>query len=107
VGRRAAADAGVRSPKATGGARLARGTPHTAARGADLRTPLETPAMRLSEVARRLAVSRAAAYRLVRSGQLRGIQVGQTWRVLREDFDAYLAERRTEAERRYRRIRDG
>jgi excisionase family DNA binding protein len=61
--------------------------------------------MRLSEVARRLAVSRAAAYRLVRSGQLRGIRIGQTWRVLHEDFDAYLDARRSEAERRYRRVR--
>lgn len=58
--------------------------------------------MRLSEVARRLTISRAAAYRLVRSGQLRGIRVGQTWRVLHADFDAYVDERRAEAERRYR-----
>jgi excisionase family DNA binding protein len=62
--------------------------------------------MRLSEVARRLTISRAAAYRLVRSGQLRGIRVGQTWRVLRADFDAYLDELRAEAERRYRQARD-
>jgi excisionase family DNA binding protein len=61
--------------------------------------------MRLSEVARRLTISRAAAYRLVRSGQLSGIRVGQTWRVLRPDFDAYLDERRAEAERRYRQAR--
>ena len=62
--------------------------------------------MRLSEVARRLTISRAAAYRLVRSGQLRGIRVGQTWRVLRADFDAYLGELRLEAERRYRQARE-
>ncbi len=62
--------------------------------------------MRLSEVARRLTISRAAAYRLVRSGQLRGIRVGQTWRVLRADFDAYLDELRSEAERRYRQARE-
>lgn len=58
--------------------------------------------MRMSEVARRLAISRAGAYRLVRSGQLPGIQVGQTWRVLRSDFDTYVAEQRAAAERRYR-----
>lgn len=63
---------------------------------------LDAPAMRLSEVARRLAISRAGAYRLVRSGQLPGIQVGQTWRVLRSDFEAYLDAQRSEAERRYR-----
>ena len=62
--------------------------------------------MRLSEVARRLTISRAAAYRLVRSGQLRGIRVGRTWRVLRADFDACLGELRSEAERRYRRARE-
>jgi excisionase family DNA binding protein len=64
--------------------------------------PIETPAMRMSEVARSLAISRAGAYRLVRSGQLPGIQVGQTWRVLRSDFDTYVAEQRAAAERRYR-----
>ena len=68
--------------------------------------PIQGPAMRLSEVARRLAVSRAAAYRLVRSGELRGIRVGETWRVLGADFDAYLDGRRAEAERRYRAAQD-
>ena len=68
-------------------------------------TPLDAPALRLTEVARRLAISRAAAYRLVRSGRLRGIQVGETWRVLRADFDAYVEARRAEAERRYRAAR--
>lgn len=61
--------------------------------------------MRLTEVARRLAISRAAAYRLVTSGQLAGIRVGTTWRVLRADFEAYVDRIRTEAERRYRRAR--
>jgi excisionase family DNA binding protein len=68
--------------------------------------PVEAPAMRLSEVARRLAISRAAAYRLVRSGALRGIHVGETWRVLRVDFEAYLDDQRADAERRYRQARD-
>lgn len=76
------------------------------AAGAGEFVSLDSPAMRLSEVARRLAISRAAAYRLVRSGQLSGIRVGQTWRVLRADFDAYLDERRAEAEWRYRAARD-
>jgi excisionase family DNA binding protein len=38
----------------------------------------------------RLAISRAAAYRLVRSGQLQDLEVGETWRVLRADFEAYV-----------------
>jgi excisionase family DNA binding protein len=62
--------------------------------------------MRLAEVARRLAISRAAAYRLVRSGQLPGVRIGQTWRVLRADFDAYLAKCRADAELRYQLARD-
>jgi excisionase family DNA binding protein len=61
--------------------------------------------MRLAEVARRLAISRAAAYRLVTSGQLSGIRIGTSWRVLRVDFDAYLDRMRVEAERRYRHVR--
>ena len=67
--------------------------------------PLESPAMPLAEVARRLAISRAAAYRLVTSGQLPGIRIGTSWRVLRVDFDAYLDRMRAEAERRYRHVR--
>jgi excisionase family DNA binding protein len=68
--------------------------------------PVDAPAMRLTEVADRLAISRAAAYRLVRSGRLQGLQVGETWRVLRADFEAYVEARRAEAERRYRAARD-
>lgn len=68
-------------------------------------TLLDVPAIRLSEVARRLAISRASAYRLVQSGQLPGVRIGATWRVLRVDFDAYLDRMRTDAERRYRRAR--
>ena len=67
--------------------------------------PLESPAMPLAEVARRLAISRAAAYRLVTSGQLPGLRIGTSWRVLRDDFDAYLDRMRAEAERRYRHVR--
>ena len=61
--------------------------------------------MPLAEVARRLAISRAAAYRLVTSGQLPGIRIGTSWRVLRVDFDAYLDRMRADAERRYRQVR--
>lgn len=66
---------------------------------------IDPPAMRLSEVARRLAISRAAAYRLVTSGQLSAIRIGTSWRVLRVDLDAYLDRMRADAERRYRRER--
>lgn len=61
-----------------------------------------SPALRLAEVARRLSISRSSAHRLVSSGQLRGIRVGQTWRVLLTDFEAYIEQRRADAERHYR-----
>jgi excisionase family DNA binding protein len=68
--------------------------------------PYTSPALRLAEVARRLSISRSSAHRLVSSGQLRGIRVGQTWRVLRADFEAYIEQRRADAERRYRDARE-
>ena len=68
--------------------------------------PYTSPALRLAEVARRLSISRSSAHRLVSSGQLRGIRVWQTWRVLRADFEAYIEQRRADAERRYRDARE-
>jgi len=68
--------------------------------------PVETPALRLSEVARSLSISRSGAHRLVSSGQLRGTMVGRTWRVLRSDFELYIEERRSDAARRYRAARE-
>jgi excisionase family DNA binding protein len=68
--------------------------------------PYTSPALRLAEVARRLSISRSSAHRLVSSGQLRGIRVGQTWRVLRADFEAYIEQRRADAERCYRDARE-
>ena len=97
--RRAAPSRRPRVPRADGHRRSAGRAPHEGL------LPLDAPAIRLSEVARRLAISRASAYRLVQSGQLSGVRVGTTWRVLRVDFDAYLERLRAEAERRYRRIR--
>lgn len=67
--------------------------------------PLIPTALRLSEVARHLSISRAAAYRLVQSGQLPGIRIGTSVRVLNIEFDAYLERVRAEAEQRYRRVR--
>ncbi len=46
--------------------------------------------MRLSEVARRLAISRAGAYRLVRSGQLPASKSAKPGASCRSDFDAYV-----------------
>ena len=96
----------------SGQAWMARGRPPQPDRNTERSTrdprqlqPAGTPALRLADVAGRLAISRAAAYRLVRAGQLPGIRIGTSWRVLQVDFDAYLDRMRSEAERRYRRVR--
>lgn len=65
-----------------------------------------SPALPLAEVARRLAISRSSAHRLVSSGELPAIRIGSTWRVLRDDFDAYVESVRAESDRRYRQVRD-
>jgi excisionase family DNA binding protein len=64
------------------------------------------PALPLSEVARRLSISRSSAHRLVASGELPAIRIGLSWRVLRSDFDSYVERLRAEAEQHYRGIRD-
>lgn len=64
------------------------------------------PALPLSEVARRLSISRSSAHRLVASGELPAIRIGLSWRVLRSDFDSYVERLREEAEQHYRGIRD-
>lgn len=49
------------------------------------------------EVAEALRVSDMTVYRLIRSGELRAVRIGKSYRISEEDFDAYLAERFTEA----------
>lgn len=48
--------------------------------------------MPLDRIMEELSISRAQAYALVRSGQLRAIQVGGRgqWRVSLEELDAYI-----------------
>lgn len=55
-----------------------------------LNLPIFVPLDRIME---ELSISRAQAYALVRSGQLRAIQVGGRgqWRVSLEELDAYIA----------------
>jgi excisionase family DNA binding protein len=43
-----------------------------------------------SEVADLLRVSSMTVYRLIRSGELPAVRVGRSYRVRREDLDAYL-----------------
>ena len=48
----------------------------------------------VAEVAKRLAVSRAHVYRLLRTGSLRGVHLGSDWRVDASDLRAWIDERR-------------
>ena len=49
------------------------------------------------EVAEALRVSDMTVYRLIKSGELRALRIGKSFRISEEDFDAYLADRFTEA----------
>ncbi len=66
---------------------------------------VEPIALRLSEVAALLGVSKSSVNRLIHSGELPSILVGSTWRVLRRDFEAYVDRLHGEAEARYARSR--
>jgi excisionase family DNA binding protein len=57
------------------------------------RPRLLTPA----EVADMLRVSTMTVYRLIKSGELRALQIGKSYRLREDDVDAYLASRYTEA----------
>jgi len=43
----------------------------------------------LDDIAKELKVSQRSVYRLIRSGELPAIRVGNLWRVREEDFEAY------------------
>lgn len=49
------------------------------------------------EVAESLRVSDMTVYRLIKSGELRALRIGKSYRISAEDFDAYLSDRFTEA----------
>jgi excisionase family DNA binding protein len=51
----------------------------------------------VSEVAEMLRVSDMTVYRLIKSGQLRALQIGKSYRLRDEDVDAFLSSRFTEA----------
>ena len=51
----------------------------------------------VAEVAEMLRVSKMTVYRLVKSGELRALQIGKSYRLREDDVDAYLADRYTEA----------
>ena len=49
------------------------------------------------EVADQLRVSTMTVYRLIKSGELRAMQIGKSYRLREEDVDAYLSKAYTEA----------
>ena len=49
------------------------------------------------EVAEALRVSDMTVYRLIKSGELRALRIGKSFRISEDDFDEYLAHRFTEA----------
>jgi excisionase family DNA binding protein len=51
----------------------------------------------VSEVAEMLRVSDMTVYRLIKSGQLRALQIGKSYRLRDDDVDAFLSSRFTEA----------
>ena len=53
-----------------------------------------TPLLTINDVARQLAISRDSVYRLIRSGSLCPIRVGERIRFRQEEIDAYLERRR-------------
>ena len=51
----------------------------------------------VAEVADILRVSTMTVYRLIKSGDLRAVRVGKSYRLSEDDVDAYLANSYTEA----------
>lgn len=49
----------------------------------------------LEEIAEELSVDYQLVYRLVRSGELPSIKVGRIYRVEKDDFEGYLARKKT------------
>ena len=58
-------------------------------RDADTSSP--PPALTVLEVAERLAISRALAYRLVKDGRIPAARVGGSWRVDRAALEALFS----------------
>lgn len=49
--------------------------------------------LRVEELVGLLSISRSTAYALVRSGQIRSIRIGRSYRIPREAVKEYLAQR--------------
>lgn len=49
----------------------------------------------VEEVSRRLKVSEATVYNLIRAGQLPAFRVGRSWRIDERDFEEYIRRQKT------------
>jgi excisionase family DNA binding protein len=89
---------GAQPRHADAAAQIARGEPPTpnaspswtSSAAAPLASPVEQP-WTLVEAAAYLRISVGLLRRLLRSGEIRGRQVGRTWRVLRQELDRYVS----------------
>jgi excisionase family DNA binding protein len=50
-----------------------------------------------AEVAEQLRVSSMTVYRLIKSGELRAVRIGKSYRISEDDVDAYLQARFSDA----------
>jgi len=65
----------------------------------------ESIALSIRELADRLDIGKSSAHRLVLTGTIPGFRVGNSWRVMRSDFNAYIEAQRAAAEEFYVRAR--
>jgi len=71
--------------------------PSTQKHARDQRGPGRPGFLTPREVAEALRVSDMTVYRLIKSGELRAVRIGKSFRISEDDFDEYLADRFTEA----------
>lgn len=55
------------------------------------------PALTVQQVAEILSVNERTVYRMVSKGELPGFRVAGSWRFLREDLEAWIAEQKAAA----------
>jgi excisionase family DNA binding protein len=53
------------------------------------------PILTVEEVSRRLRVSEATVYNLIRAGHLPAFRVGRSWRIDERDFEEYIRRQKT------------
>lgn len=64
---------------------------------ADAGGPPDAAVLTVEEVSRRLRVSEATVYNLIRGGELPAFRVGRSWRIDEGDLDEYIRRQKTRA----------